>query len=183
MKFLGLYRRIGRTLMWCNVQNEEMQYNTDIINRDLLYVFDSFLTALVLCRCQPFSHNNAKHLIWCYCGLQIFEQFMSTDLLSRTVTHYFARFSQLMYVFISNWYNHIHPMNTLDSRTVIWVLILYALRYDGMISHGSFARYVNCGLCMRRECREHFPRHRGLTIPTCITARAWRTRLDACQDR
>ena len=22
---------------------------------------------------------------------------------------------------------------------------------------------------MRRECRERFPRHRGLVIPTCIT--------------
>ena len=27
---------------------------------------------------------------------------------------------------------------------------------------------------MRRECRERFPRHRWLAIPTCITARAWR---------
>ena len=26
---------------------------------------------------------------------------------------------------------------------------------------------------MRRECRERFPRHRGLAIPACITARAW----------
>ena len=26
---------------------------------------------------------------------------------------------------------------------------------------------------MRRECRERFPSHRGLAIPTCITARAW----------
>ena len=30
----------------------------------------------------------------------------------------------------------------------------------------------NCGLRMRRECRESFPRHRRLAIPTCITARA-----------
>ena len=36
---------------------------------------------------------------------------------------------------------------------------------------------------MRRECRERFPRHRGLAIPTCITARASRTCRDACQDR
>ena len=46
--------------------------------------------------------------------------------------------------------------------------------------HGPFARYVNCGLSMRREI---FPRHRGLAIPTCITARAWRTCRDACRDR
>ena len=33
----------------------------------------------------------------------------------------------------------------------------------------------NCGLHMHRECRERFPRHRLLAIPTCITARAWCT--------
>ena len=31
---------------------------------------------------------------------------------------------------------------------------------------------LNCGLRMRQECQERFPRHRGLAIPTCITARA-----------
>ena len=30
----------------------------------------------------------------------------------------------------------------------------------------------NCGLRMRRECRERFPYPRWLAIPTCITARA-----------
>ena len=32
-------------------------------------------------------------------------------------------------------------------------------------------------------CTGRFTRHRGLTIPTCITARAWRTCPDACRDR
>ena len=41
----------------------------------------------------------------------------------------------------------------------------------------------NCVLRMRRERRERFPRHRGLAIPTCTTARAWRTCCDACRDR
>ena len=41
----------------------------------------------------------------------------------------------------------------------------------------------NCGLRMRRECRERFPRHLGSAIPTCITARASRTCRDACRDR
>ena len=41
----------------------------------------------------------------------------------------------------------------------------------------------NCGLRMHRECRERFPRHRELVIPTCITARAWRTCRDACRDQ
>ena len=36
---------------------------------------------------------------------------------------------------------------------------------------------------MCRECRERFPHHRGLAIPTYITARASRTCRDACRDR
>ena len=36
---------------------------------------------------------------------------------------------------------------------------------------------------MRQECRERFPRHRGLAIPTCITSRAERMCRDACRDR
>ena len=40
----------------------------------------------------------------------------------------------------------------------------------------------SCGLLMRREYRERFP-HRGLSIPTWITAREWRTFRDACRDR
>ena len=37
--------------------------------------------------------------------------------------------------------------------------------------HGPLTIY---GLRMRRKFRKRFPRHRGLAIPTCITARAWR---------
>ena len=40
-----------------------------------------------------------------------------------------------------------------------------------------------CGLHMRRECWERFPRHRGLAILTCITVLARRTCRDACWDR
>ena len=36
---------------------------------------------------------------------------------------------------------------------------------------------------MLRKCRNRFPRHRGLAIPTCSTARAWRTCRDACPNR
>ena len=36
---------------------------------------------------------------------------------------------------------------------------------------------------MRRECRERFPRYRGLAILTCITVLAWRACRDACRDR
>ena len=48
---------------------------------------------------------------------------------------------------------------------------------------GPLARYVNYGLRMHRECRERFPHHRGLAIPTGITARAWRTCHDPYRDR
>ena len=46
----------------------------------------------------------------------------------------------------------------------------------------------NCGLRMRRECRERFPStgfkgNRLLAIPACITARASRTNRNACRDR
>ena len=39
---------------------------------------------------------------------------------------------------------------------------------------GFLPNTYNCGLRMRRECRECLPRHRGLAIPTCITTRAVR---------
>ena len=48
-------------------------------------------------------------------------------------------------------------------------LALIAMRAGGM---GLLPDTWNCGLRMRRECREHFSRHHGLVIPTCITARA-----------
>ena len=50
------------------------------------------------------------------------------------------------------------------------------------LRHGLRTRYIKL-LGMRRECRERFPCHRGLAIPTCITTRAWRTCRDACRDR
>ena len=61
-------------------------------------------------------------------------------------------------------------------------LITYTLRkvWRGVIRigsacyhfHGPLARYGKLRVRMRRECQEHFPRHRRQAIPTCITARA-----------
>ena len=42
-----------------------------------------------------------------------------------------------------------------------------------VLRYGLLTRYVKLWLRMHRECLERFPRHRGLAIPVCITARAW----------
>ena len=70
-----------------------------------------------------------------------------------------------------------------DSRVPLYVLFLpqsWCMHYPAM---DLLPDTKNCGLCMRRECRECFPRHCGLAIPTCITARASRTCRDVCRDR
>ena len=64
----------------------------------------------------------------------------------------------------------IFPVRTFDNRQCLETM-------------GLLPDTENCGLCMRRECRERFLRHRGLAIPTCITACAWRTCRVACRDR
>ena len=48
-------------------------------------------------------------------------------------------------------------------------------------AHGPLARYVKLWVALAPGKR--FPHHRGLAIPTCTTARAWRTCRDACRDR
>ena len=48
---------------------------------------------------------------------------------------------------------------------------------------GPVTRYVKLLVAHAPGSRERLPRHSGLAIPTCITARAWRTCRDACRDR
>ena len=55
--------------------------------------------------------------------------------------------------------------------------------HDFTATMGLFPDMQNGELRMRWECWERFPCHRGLTIATGITARASRTRHDACRDR
>ena len=59
-------------------------------------------------------------------------------------------------------------------------------RSDGLCiwvcMHGPLTRYVKLWVAHARGMPGTFPRHRGLAIPTCITARAWRTCRDACWD-
>ena len=47
------------------------------------------------------------------------------------------------------------------------------------VTMGLLPDTLDCRLRIRRECWERFPRHHGLAIPTCITARAWRPCRDA----
>ena len=54
-------------------------------------------------------------------------------------------------------------------------------RGDTVCSYGPLTRYVTLRVALLRECRERFPRHRGLALETCITA--WSTCRDACGDR
>ena len=63
--------------------------------------------------------------------------------------------------------------------------ILYICGSGVMLSpfHRPLSRYANCGLCMRRACRERFPRHRlqrkplasdpGMHHDTCVTHVPW----------
>ena len=60
-----------------------------------------------------------------------------------------------------------------------WPICLNRIGVNWM---GLLPDTLNCGLRMRRECRERFPRHLGLALPTCSTARALRTCRDACRN-
>ena len=100
-------------------------------------------------------------------------------------------------------YSQNRQNKSLASRTVLighslhckifleWIFLLIYLQPHISTEHpwanlhkvspmGLFPDTQNYGLRMRREC---FPRHRGLAMPACIMARAWRTCRDACRDR
>ena len=64
--------------------------------------------------------------------------------------------------------------------TLLFICALLSVNLLANGAHGPLTRYVKLWLRIRRE---RFPCHRGLAIPTCITARAWRMCRDACRDR
>ena len=84
-------------------------------------------------------------------------------------------------------YHFVFQGNSFENIITVVILFIpqYVRRVFSSPSHlmGPLPDTSNCGLRMRRECRERFPRHRGLAIQTCITARASRTCRDACQGR
>ena len=63
------------------------------------------------------------------------------------------------------------------------VLIHWLLPSNCYSWHAPLDRYVKLRVAHAPGCRERFPCHYRLAIPTCITARAWRTYRDACRDR
>ena len=78
-------------------------------------------------------------------------------------------------------YHIFHWGSTILGDSTLWHSGSFNMLH-GMGKHDyaySFYRAIslpdtqNCGLCMRRECRERFSCHGGSAVPTCITARAW----------
>ena len=61
----------------------------------------------------------------------------------------------------------VHPLHNIDN-----VLLIRECGQSSAYRINLISDTQNCGLRMHRACREHSPRHYGLTIPTCITAGA-----------
>ena len=93
------------------------------------------------------------------------------------ITIYNLRCCQWQLLIFSHWNRQCAMPSDSGQAKFIWVNV-YCIVLMGLLPDTK-----HCGLRMRRECRERFPRHCGLAIPTCITTRAWRTCRDACRDR
>ena len=63
-------------------------------------------------------------------------------------------------------------LGDIDGRSRTWKSMCLMPLMNKHKIMGFLSDSQNWGMCMRRECRERFPRHRRLAIPTCITARA-----------
>ena len=77
-------------------------------------------------------------------------------------------------------------VNSLNSSTLQYMCFGAAVdREHSMLSacYGPLTRYVILRVAHAPGIPGTFPRHRELAIPTCITARAWRTCRDVCRDR
>ena len=72
------------------------------------------------------------------------------------------------------YHEHTWPISI---RNLLATSLDYGWYGFGDITMGLLPDTWDCGLPMRRKCRERFPRHFGSAIPTCITARAWEKRL------
>ena len=78
------------------------------------------------------------------------------------------------------WFSEWSPLwpysyNFVDRIAVVITMRMSLYLYPSLLPMGFLPDTKIGGLRMHRECRERFPRHRGLAIPTCITASAWPT--------
>ena len=84
-------------------------------------------------------------------------------------------------------YTHTYEHTFVQTRAYALVVMSTTLKMDGYIPFynilGLLPDTENCDLCMRRECRERFPRHRlqrkplitnpGMHHGTCVTHVPW----------
>ena len=83
------------------------------------------------------------------------------------------------------WQSVLSPLKKMCRRYLVIIdsKLSPKLQFEATLAMGLLPDTQNCGLRMRRECQERFPRHGRLAIPACITARTWRTCRDACRGR
>ena len=85
-------------------------------------------------------------------------------------------------LFLPDPYPFIYHSNLWSIQTVAGTQsLLPPLQSARVQPMGLLPDTYNCGLRMRRECRDRFPRNRELAISISITASAWRTCRDACR--
>ena len=76
--------------------------------------------------------------------------------------------------------NHCHRLLPHNPKASwLTTMFMYSILFAAMV-HGPLARFVKLRVA---HARERFPGHRGLAIPTCITARAWHMCRDSCLGR
>ena len=85
--------------------------------------------------------------------------------------------------FISKYFHAFRDCFTVTSSWASKITINDVGKTERYLIHGPLARSVKLRVAHAPGMPEMLPRHRGLTIPTCITARASRTCRDACRDR
>ena len=91
------------------------------------------------------------------------------------ITHIFVIFKCIIWNDYVLLYRRI--VASLDPAELITHRYRYGIFTSTWTPMGFLPDTKNCGLRMRRECRERFPRYRRLAIPTCTKARAWCTWL------
>ena len=95
---------------------------------------------------------------------KLFNGYFCLVAIYRAGTQCFIKYTHLILFLLVKWIRNLLLWFTCKQNS-------YIPKY-ACFSHGPLIWYINCRLRMRRECRDRFPRHRGLANPSCITARA-----------